>query len=163
MATAIYFKTPAGLQEIQDRALRLHPRLRSLLVMIDGKQSSDTLLATLSPMGVTADMLQMLASMGLIGTHETAAVPASARQSSMPSAVTSAQADALQSLYGVFDTTIRAFGMRGFMLQLQLEKAATVDDYRALAQAVIGALEKTKGEVAVSEFMSRLKPFLGEV
>ncbi|MFT4173670.1 MAG: hypothetical protein QM639_13995 [Rhodocyclaceae bacterium] len=166
MATAIYFKTPAGLQEIQDRALRLHPRIRSLLVMIDGKQSSDSLLTKLSPMGVTADMLQTLADMGLIGAG--AAAPASAAQAAAQATpasapVSAAQADALQALYGILDTTIRGFGMRGFRLQLQLEKAASLDDYRALARAVIAALDKTKGEVALSDFMSRLKPYLGEI
>jgi hypothetical protein len=64
--TAVYTKTPAGQKEILDRRLRLHPRLRSLLVLIDGRRCADELLQTLSAVGISGASLGELQQLGLI-------------------------------------------------------------------------------------------------
>ncbi|MFA9439188.1 hypothetical protein ACDA63_06070 [Uliginosibacterium sp. sgz301328] len=172
MLNDILVKTEAGQQEIQDRKLRLTPRQRTLLVTVDGKQTGTRLLETLAPAGVTEDMLMSLIEQGLVvpgggvdggGSPATVATTLAASPTAGHVAVAEPATDSqrLQALYGVFDVTIRAFGMRGFMLQLQLEKAASIDDYRSLAGNVLSVLDKSKGERAVSDFMSQVKPLLG--
>ena len=42
--STVYTKTPAGQQEILDRKLRLHPRLRTLLVLIDGRRLAELMI-----------------------------------------------------------------------------------------------------------------------
>ncbi|MGC3965437.1 MAG: hypothetical protein QM803_19535 [Rhodocyclaceae bacterium] len=171
MLNDILVKTEAGQQEIQDRKLRLTPRQRTLLVTVDGKHTGARLLETLAPAGVTEDMLMSLIEQGLVVPNSgvdgrsapaaATAVAASDALSRMAIAEPVGDSQRLQALYGVFDVTIRAFGMRGFMLQLQLEKASSIDDYRSLAGNVLSALDKSKGEGAVSDFMSQVKPLLG--
>jgi hypothetical protein len=63
---AIYAKTSAGYQELAERSRKLPARLRSLLVMTDGRKPSQTLIATLAPLGVNAESLRELLLAGLI-------------------------------------------------------------------------------------------------
>lgn len=60
MDVAIYDKTDKGRDEIATRRHRLAPRLRTLLVMIDGRRSDGALLAGLAPLGLGADDLATL-------------------------------------------------------------------------------------------------------
>jgi hypothetical protein len=60
----IYRKTERGLVEMNTRELRLAPRLRSALIMIDGKKMSRQLQGVLGP--DCAEMLQVLEELGLI-------------------------------------------------------------------------------------------------
>ena len=59
----IFRKTAKGLSEVQTRAFRLPPRLRSLLIMVDGKRSDAELAALLPQAG---ESLQALAEQGFI-------------------------------------------------------------------------------------------------
>ncbi len=62
--TTIYRKTAKGLAEIETRALRLPPRLRGALILVDGQRSVDDL-AKLVP-GDAAQTLAQLFSDGFI-------------------------------------------------------------------------------------------------
>ncbi|MES2757850.1 MAG: hypothetical protein V4693_10790 [Pseudomonadota bacterium] len=55
MNTRIYDKTDKGREEIATRKYRVPPRLRTLLVLIDGRHSLESLLANLSVLGLGAD------------------------------------------------------------------------------------------------------------
>jgi hypothetical protein len=59
----IFRKTAKGLSEVQTRAFRLPPRLRSLLIVVDGKRSDAELAALLPQAG---ESLQALAEQGFI-------------------------------------------------------------------------------------------------
>ena len=61
---AIYRKTSKGLTELGTRALKLSPRLRSLLILIDGRRSDDELLRIVPALG--AEGVQALLTEGLI-------------------------------------------------------------------------------------------------
>ena len=60
---AIYHKTPQGMQAIANRQSGLAPRLRSLLILVDGKRSSAELTAMV---GECEPLLQQMAQGGLI-------------------------------------------------------------------------------------------------
>ena len=62
----IHAKTAAGRQEIEDRARRLVPGLRSILLMVDGQRDDNELTAMLPGLRAPDDALAQLAEMGLI-------------------------------------------------------------------------------------------------
>lgn len=62
--STVYRKTEKGQHEIDTRELRIPPRLRTALILVDGKRD-DTQLAGLIP-GDAPQTLQALAEMGLI-------------------------------------------------------------------------------------------------
>jgi hypothetical protein len=63
MAT-IYRKTVKGLAEVETRALKLAPRFRNLLILVDGKRSDVELRAMLPHVEPAA--LEALAQAGLV-------------------------------------------------------------------------------------------------
>ena len=60
MNNQIYEKTDKGREEIATRKYKLAPRLRSLLVMVDGEQTSDKLLQKVAALGLTDQNLNDL-------------------------------------------------------------------------------------------------------
>lgn len=68
----IHRKTAKGLSEVQTRAFHLPPRLRSLLIMVDGKRSDAELSAMLPQAG---EILQALAGQGFIEVAAQAPAP----------------------------------------------------------------------------------------
>jgi hypothetical protein len=150
----VYVKTPAGQQEITARQLRLHPRLRSLLVLIDGRHRAGELLQTLSAIGVTEASLEELEKLGLIAAATLAAVASEPIvEDTGPQTEFVPRPDhpldeteRKRELYAYFNDAIRNhLGLRGFMLQLQVEKAETLADYHAIRDQFITALGKSKG------------------
>ncbi len=69
---AIYYKTAKGQDEITTRRNQLSARLRTLLVMVDGRSSGAVLLAKGKAFGDAAALLQQLIAEGFI---EAAAIP----------------------------------------------------------------------------------------
>lgn len=47
--SAVLAKTPKGVEEVTSRAHGLQQKLRSLLIMVDGKATADTLAALTNP------------------------------------------------------------------------------------------------------------------
>ena len=73
---SILTKTPKGVEEVETRKHKLEPRLRSMLIMVNGKSSAAELAAKL-PQGQA--MLDELAKQGFVeGAKASAAAPAAA-------------------------------------------------------------------------------------
>lgn len=66
MGTMIYDKTEKGREEISTRKHGLASRLRTLLVMVDGRHSLDDLLRNFAGVGVTEDSIKELLHDGYI-------------------------------------------------------------------------------------------------
>ena len=80
MDNSIFDKTDRGREEIATRMYHLASRLRSLLVMIDGKQGTADLLHKVAGLGLTIDSFTELAGAGFIrdvGVAASSAAPAS--------------------------------------------------------------------------------------
>lgn len=171
MKQVIYMKTAAGLAEIQARQLRLHPRTRSLLVLIDGKHSVAELLTTLAGVGITENSFEELAQHGLIAELAgEATVSAAAPLIEEAPTPTAAEASGevlgahqqMRALYAFFNDHIRdALGLRGFMMQLQVEKAESIADYRAIRDQFLAAVRKSKGEMAAAALQVKVDRLLG--
>jgi hypothetical protein len=67
-----FFKTPAGLQEIQNRALGLPALIRRVLVLVDGKRNAKELAAFVGGEDAVKEVLGQLMAHGCIDAQATA-------------------------------------------------------------------------------------------
>ncbi|MES2113696.1 MAG: hypothetical protein V4578_01020 [Pseudomonadota bacterium] len=215
MKTSIYDKTAKGREEIATRRYQLAPRLRTLLVLVDGRRPEDELLRNVAGLGLTADAMQELLreqfivlstsystiEAPLVDAEEITAVPAPAVAVPMPAmpqaappvmpappplqplaaapgvapaaatpqaapaapAVTPTKAQQFQALYDFYNKTIKStIGLRGFTLQLKVEKAACVEDFHELRRPYLEAVLKAKGGEMAERLGAQLDELLGE-
>lgn len=149
--TALYDKTAKGKKEIATRSGRLAPRLRTLLVLVDGRRTVEELLHHVAGIGLHGEALAELLEHGYI-------VPATGDDPAATVAVTVAGPPApkpptqFQAVYDFYNNTIKnTIGLRGFTLQLKVEKACNIDDLRELRQPYIEAVQKARGgEIATA-------------
>ncbi len=167
MRNIVYEKTDAGKHEVAVRG-RLSQRARALLVMVDGAQPAGVLLDGLKNLGVTQDTFKELLALGLIHESGTAQAPPPPQPPSggdsapaPPSDVTREMHERLHELHAFFNATVReTFGLRGFAMQLKVERAVTLEDFRGLRQPFIDAVRKSKGDTVAQVFAARLDALL---
>ncbi|MEO6921225.1 MAG: hypothetical protein ABI171_19755 [Collimonas sp.] len=185
----IFDKTEHGRTEIATRGQTVAPRLRTLLLLVDGKTGSDELLRKVAGLGLSQEHLDELLQAGLIqassgdGDAGDTATPVVAGPSATP-AVASAAAKSIaraaaipveqilpagqtqfEAIYHFYNDTIKSMiGLRGYGLQLKVERASSVQDFRELRQAYLEAVLKAKGEEIARSLRGRLDQllYLGE-
>ena len=168
MTAIIYDKTDKGRDEITTRKYQLASRLRTLLVMVDGKQTVADLLKKVSGLGLGEQSIQDLLEQELIGP---VAAAIQAEPAEIPPATVAEQAGTaqpemnesqrFQMLYNFFNETIKsAIGLRGYALQLKVERAANIDDFKQLRQAYLEAVLKSKGREMARSLRDRLDQLL---
>lgn len=165
MAT-IFRKTDKGHAEIETRAYRLPPRLRSALILVDGKRSSDELRGLILQQ---AD--ETLAALNEQGFIEVAAV-------AVPAAAPSAAAVARPATQAAptpldprreFDLLRRQLareftdltGPPGEAVALRIEKTADRQALLALLPTVGDCIAATRGPQAGTEFRQRFAARIG--
>jgi hypothetical protein len=157
MAT-IYRKTAKGVQEIETRALKLAPRFRSLLILVDGRRSDDELVRLVATAGDQA--LAALAEGGFIEAIGMTADPEpAARAPAAPARPAPAPAPPpdgfeqrrREAVRQLFDLV----GPMGEAIALKLERAATMDDFRALLVTAAQIVANTRGRQAATDFYQR--------
>jgi len=158
----IYRKTAKGVAEVETRAHRLLPRLRTALIMVDGKKTDAELAAMLGP---TAEALTTLARDGFIEVvaelAAPAAPPAPAAAPAKPAPAKPAAAPAQDS---GFDTRRRALlrqfndlvGPPGETLAIRIEKTKSLDELRALMPQAVRLVELVRGRTSAEEFAARI-------
>lgn len=193
--TKVFDKTEKGREEIATRKYHLSPRARSLLVMIDGKQTADELLKKVAGLGLTeqcmADLLQegyiREAVVSAVSAVSTAAAPAPSAPlhniAASPDTRTGNRAIALapsptpsdavlsdgqtqyEAIYRFYNETIKStIGLRGYALQLKVERAASIEDFRELKKPYLEAVVKAQGQEMARSLRDRLDKllYLGE-
>jgi hypothetical protein len=65
-ANHIFQKTSLGLQEVSSRTLRLAPKLRTMLILVDGSAPAQLLKEKAELIGAPADFMEQLLKAGLI-------------------------------------------------------------------------------------------------
>lgn len=193
----IFDKTDLGRTEIATRGQTVAPRLRTLLLLVDGKTGNEELLRKVAGLGLGREHLEELQQAGLIqasavnsGAGNTAATaspapvsapvsapapvsaaPKSATPAPSPSAPLSAEQilppgqTQFEAIYHFYNDTIKSMiGLRGYGLQLKVERASSVQDFRDLRQPYLEAVLKAKGEEIARSLRGRLDQllFLGE-
>lgn len=163
MDTSIYDKTAKGREEIATRKFQLASRLRALLVLVDGHRPKQELLRNVAGLGLTEDALHELQEQGYIllaasyaslPEPEPAPLPAAALQPA-------SQVAQFRSVYDFYNKTIKStMGLRGFTLQLKVEKAGSVDELRELRDPYIEAVQKAKGRDTAALLAQQLDQLL---
>jgi hypothetical protein len=160
----IYRKTAKGVAEIETRAHRLSPRLRTALIMVDGKKSDVELAAMLGP---AAEALVALAQEGFIeaAAQVLAAPPPSAAPARpVPPPAPAPVAASAPKPGSDFEprrrAVLRAFndlvGPAGETLAIRIEKAKTIDEVRALFPQAARLVELVRGRSAAEDFAARV-------
>ncbi len=193
MSTSVYDKTDKGREEIATRKYHLPPRLRTLLVMIDGKRTIDLLMNDLSKMGLSEesfnqllveDYIRLVGGAAAAGSAAATAIAAAAAVPVAPAPVAAAPApvqpppapvvqraheapemtegERFRALYDFYNQTIKSIiGLRGFGLQLKVEKCSNTEDFRALRETYLEAVQKAKGSETAMGMRDRLDQLLG--
>lgn len=156
-------KTNEGRDEIEHRTRKLPPMLRSILLIVDGERSARHLRELAASLHGPADSLEQLEQLGLIASS--AAVAATlASQAPAPRAVAAPAAAAplsdsaqrYQSLYALMSEAVREhLGLRGYFLQLKIERCASSDELAALLPELSAALAKVRKDDVAAQIEAR--------
>jgi len=154
---SILQKTELGRQEIATRQLRLDPRSRAVLVVIDGRRTLADLAESLASMGDVAAIVEKLAGLGLVADSRpgaAAARPASpaiapAPQLSGAEKLAVARREAARALYDALGPDSDPFTAR-------LEQATTVAALLQEAQRAAELLRAVGGRSRADAFLARL-------
>lgn len=152
---AIYVKTAKGQEEIATRAFQLPSRVRSLLVMVDGKNSGEQLVANTAALGDSAAFFSMLIEGGFIE-----AVAVSSPAASAPAEQVKAPPKELVRKVSRMVTDI--LGPAGDSLTLRLEKAASQEEFAKHVEqcriVIDNAAGKKKGDLFWNTVLESLSP-----
>lgn len=181
MTNQILDKTDKGREEIATRKYQLAPRLRTLLLLVDGKQRTEALLAKVVGLGLSEENITALIENGFIqisaGPPAAEPVPAistpvveavppeSANKASVPQGILADGETQFSALYHFYTETIKStIGLRGYGLQLKVERANSIDDFRELRRPYLEAVLKAKGKEMARSLRDRLDQllYLGE-
>lgn len=154
MAT-VYRKTDKGQAEIETRAHRLVPRLRTALILVDGKRSSDELAGLIANEPVQT--LQTLLEQGFIEAFEVAPPRSTPKPVAAPEpapplepvgdsrALERRKRDAVRFLTDQIGPMAEAIGVR-------IEKTTNWTDLLAAMQVAQQILQNTRGSGTAGEF-----------
>lgn len=163
---AMLFKTDAGKQEIQDRAQKLPAALRSTLLMVDGQRDEAQLRELMSGLRAPDDAIEQLIVKGLVqrGATDTPVGPAASAPAKLMlgdmESVTAALADAgrYRRLYAILtDTVSRHLGLKGYFMQLKVERCTDAEALLALLPEIATALTKVRDHTFASEWLARTR------
>jgi len=189
MVDPVYQKTEAGQEEIRTRARRLDHKLRALLLIVNGERRKSELLAQVGGMGVGEESLDTLLSLGLVASQGEPGKPASraaARPAGAPgtnlfaaystpgkgvddvladTAISQpaplSDAEGYKQLYHFYTDVIgNHLGLRGYVLQVKVEKAGTVAELAELRDTLGSALQKAKGDITARAIIDQLDAML---
>jgi len=152
----IWAKTDAGRAEMQQRALVKERAQRNLLLLIDGKNTQEKLLAGLA--GISAQDFKTLEGLGLIAPVAAAPAAAAAASSPAPGQPVDINVDLdaskvdFATLRGSLGRLIsKELGMRGIGMSMVLEEAMTLDDLRDVARRTLKQIGDRMGIAAAAE------------
>lgn len=191
MHSFIYDKTDKGREEIATRKYQVPAKLRTLLVLIDGRHTLEWLLKNVAGLGLNEANIEQLVQQEYITlvsgvpaanepeVAEPAKPPAHARARMLARQAAARQAlaeaggepeelpapadpEKLRALYDFYTLSIKAtFGLRGVPMQLKVEKAADMYDFAELRLPYLQAVLKAKGTGAAIEMRGRLDALMG--
>ncbi len=158
----MWCKTEAGRSEIQQRTRKLPSVLRSILLLVDGQRNDDELRAMMSGLHAPEDALQQLAADGLIERRSGAAWMLAAvsapKAGEALQASTKTAADRYNLLYARITDDIRShIGLKGYFLQLKVERCADADELVALLPDVATALTKARDHTFATRWLEDVR------
>lgn len=171
-----YAKTEAGRQEIADRARRLPAQLRSILLVVDGQKDDAALQQIVAGLHAPEDALAQLQQMGLIrrgGEPSAPPAPAASASSAPPPASAATVAGAVHALahpgdapvsreaaqrysqlYEAMSEAVRQhLGLKGYFMQLKIERCSDAAALEALLPEFTAALGKAKSPALAARWL----------
>lgn len=151
----IYAKTAAGRREIEDRGLRLAPGLRAVLLLVDGQRDERELLQMAQSLRAPEDVLAQLASLELIeavsGSAEVKpAVPVTLQLGDDPLRY--------QQLRDWMAESVRKhLGLKGYLIQLKIERSKTAVGLEQLWPELATALGKAKSPAFATRWLEETR------
>ena len=152
----IVVKTADGLEELKARSRKLPPRLRTMLIMIDGTLTVGQLQQAAAKLAVPVDFLESLQQQGLISAMSSVTTAPGAVARARPPEVDSFRA--AQKFMN--DTVVDASGFRAFFFTLKLEKCSTKADLIALLPDFAKAISKGSGQEIARVLEARAREML---
>lgn len=179
----IYSKTESGREEMRTRALQLSGALRNVLLLVDGRRTVAQLTRLISGGKAPPDALDLLLRQGLIemtdsGSHSSRSAEAHGAaplvppgppamplvepaESNAPEPSADAQDDETQvrfnRLYTLMNELVSDYlGLRGYFMQLKIEKCANAEELLALQPELSAALIKAHGKEVGAELVARI-------
>ncbi|MCW5632686.1 MAG: hypothetical protein KIT17_05050 [Rubrivivax sp.] len=153
----IYRKTAKGLAEIETRVYRLSPRLRSVLIMIDGKRT-DAEIVQMLPQG--AEVLAALLQDDFIAEFTRVSAAPTPAPTPPPAPERTVIRGPQPSFEAMRRDLLRAFndrlGPAGEGMALRLEKARNETEFRALLPAAVQLMATLQGREAAEAFTARI-------
>ena len=165
----IFRKTAKGLAEIETRANRLVPRMRSSLILVDGKRDVADLKLLLTPH--TDATLQALAEQGFIeAVGETVGVaapaasyevrpapaPAPAPAPPAPPAASRPAIDLADLRRQVVRALHEQLGPSAASLATRIEKSRSAEDLKPLVSQAVHLVAAARGRTAADVFATRM-------
>ncbi len=162
-------KTDAGRDEIENRARKLPTALRSTLLLVDGQRNVGQLREVIAGLRGPADALDQLLDMGLIAARRdlafvaAATIPAPVPMPSMDApepmpAPAAAVGNAYPLMYSLMSEAVRDhLGLRGYFLQLKIERCTDAAELLTVAPELKTALAKARSLGFAQEFDLRLQ------
>jgi len=151
----VYRKSAKGTEEIATRQHRLTPKLRSMLILVDGKRGVDELVRLSHLLGSTEELLGQLLEQAFIepvastSASASAAQPVTEHAPLAPAAATISLKDAQRF---VSRRLTDLLGPNAEGLCLKIEAAQTVKDFQAAVARAEGLLRQYKSAHAAAEF-----------
>ncbi len=159
----IYGKTALGAQEVSNRKMKLAPRLRTMLILVDGHQPALILQEEAEKLGAPPDFLDQLLGMRLIEKIGNASSDESkaADRIAYPPAAAGDEYTRFRAAKDFMNiTVVDALGIRSFFFTLKLERAGNLADLRELVRGYSDAITKGSGTEEARVFTLRLEAML---
>ncbi|HBH38115.1 MAG TPA: hypothetical protein DDX06_06980 [Curvibacter sp.] len=145
-AQAIYRKSEKGAEAIATRGHGVAGKLRMLLILVDGKKSTEELLKLAAGMGESAELLQQLEAEGLIEVVGGAAAAKPAAAALSPAAdLGKARALAIRLL-------TELLGPLADDLAIRLEAAKDMPQFVEVMKRAYAVVREVKGQAAADRF-----------
>ena len=162
---AIVVKTLKGVEEIETKKYKLSPRVRTVLILVDGRKTAGELIDLALQLGSSAAVLDEFVAQGLV---ELKISP----QSPLAGAATALEQQGAPELdeYGRFraahkfmiNSVVNMIGIKAFFFTLKLEKCATRNDLLALLGDYTKAISKGAGAVEAELLTKHARALLVE-
>ena len=130
-------KTPLGQQVLKDRSVRLTPRQRAALIVMDGKR---TVADVLQSSGADPEDVRLLLDLELI----TGVPPEGAVAPDVPAPVLLSPKERYVAAYPIATKLTAGLGLRGMRLNLAVEGASNYEDLLAVADKIREAVGPEK-------------------
>lgn len=149
---SVYRKTQRGVDALAVRQGGLTPRQRSLLILVDGRRNAQELATLGAACGDVAELLNAMLTEGYVERLGPAPAAVEARAQAVPAALPLAQVR-IQAVRRLNDM----LGPAAVDMCLRLEKAQSLQEFRAALHRVEATLGQAVGSQRAAAFVSDME------